>query len=55
MDTVGWLEVDMMLTGGKRILFFSYDKEMLKNALDFMLKISEKRLLRIYVFKNVID
>ena len=47
MDTVGWIEVDMMLTGIEKILFFSYAKEMLKNALDFMAKVFEKRLLRI--------
>ena len=27
MDTVGWIEVDMMLTGIEKILFFSYAKE----------------------------
>ena len=47
MDTLGWTEVDVMLTDVEIILFFSYDKEMLKSALDFMVKILEKYLLRI--------
>ena len=47
MDTVGWIEVDMMHTGVEKILFFSYAKEILKNAMDFMAKIFETHLLRI--------